>query len=107
MLNYHGELLVETGELDAARAKFELAISVSGGKFALAHVNQGVRYLVRVRVRVSSGPCQPGGAERTPLDLTLTLTLTLTSPRTATLTPTPTPTLTPTPAPSPPLTFTL
>ena len=45
MLNYHGELLVETGELDAARGKFELAISVSGGKFALAHVNQGVLLL--------------------------------------------------------------
>ena len=40
MLNYHGELLVETGELEAARSKFEMAISVSGGKFALAHVNQ-------------------------------------------------------------------
>lgn len=45
VLNYHGELLVETGELEAARAKFELAISVSGGKFALAHVNQGVLML--------------------------------------------------------------
>jgi len=45
VLNYHGELLVETGELDAARGKFELAISVSGGKFALAHVNQGVLLL--------------------------------------------------------------
>jgi len=45
VLNYHGELLVETGELDAARRKFEAAISVSGGKFALAHVNQGVLLL--------------------------------------------------------------
>jgi len=42
VLNYHGELLVETGELQLARGKFDEAVRVSGGRFALAHVNKGV-----------------------------------------------------------------
>lgn len=41
-LNYHGEFLVESGDLQGATAKFEQAISVSKGSFALAHVNLGV-----------------------------------------------------------------
>jgi len=41
-LNYHGEFLVESGDLPGARAKFNKAIEVSGGGFALAHVNLGV-----------------------------------------------------------------
>lgn len=38
-LNYHGEFLVENGDLDGARKKFKKAIQVSGGVFALGHVN--------------------------------------------------------------------
>ena len=41
-LNYHGEFMVEKGDLDGARKKFEQAIKVSGGVFALGHVNLGV-----------------------------------------------------------------
>ena len=41
-LNYHGEFLVESGDLTGALAKFTKAIDVSNGTFALAHVNLGV-----------------------------------------------------------------
>ena len=41
-LNYHGEFMVESGDLEGARKKFEKAIRVSGGVFALGHVNLGV-----------------------------------------------------------------
>ena len=41
-LNYHGEFLVESGDLAAASSKFEKALDVSDGGFALAHVNLGV-----------------------------------------------------------------
>ena len=41
-LNYHGEFMVENGDLDGARKKFQKAIRVSGGVFALGHVNLGV-----------------------------------------------------------------
>lgn len=44
-LNYHGEFLVESGDLAGATAKFEKAIKVSKGAFALAHVNLGVLQL--------------------------------------------------------------
>lgn len=41
-LNYHGEFMVENGDLEGAREKFKKAIKVSGGVFALGHVNLGV-----------------------------------------------------------------
>jgi len=41
-LNYHGEFLVESGDLVGATSKFEKALSVSGNSYALAHVNLGV-----------------------------------------------------------------
>ena len=58
VLNYYGELLIEQATLssskleqekglDLARAKFDEALRVSGGRFALAHVNQGVLKLHR------------------------------------------------------------
>jgi len=42
VLNYHGELLVEAGELEKASASFRRAIEASNGEFALPHVNNGV-----------------------------------------------------------------
>ena len=41
-LNYHGEFLVESGDLAGARTNFEKALAVSGGSYALAHVNLGI-----------------------------------------------------------------
>jgi import receptor subunit TOM70 len=41
-LNSHGEFLIDTGNLESAKAKFEKAIEVSNGGFALAQVNLGV-----------------------------------------------------------------
>jgi len=41
-LNYHGEFLIDSGDFEGAKAKFEKAIEVSNGGFALAHVNLGV-----------------------------------------------------------------
>ena len=41
-LNYHGEFLVETGDLAGAAEKFRKALEVSGGCFAISHVNLGV-----------------------------------------------------------------
>jgi len=41
-LNYHGEFLIDSGNFEAATAKFQKAIDVSNGGFALAHVNLGV-----------------------------------------------------------------
>ena len=41
-LNYHGEFLVETGDLAGATQKFRKALEVSNGSFAIAHVNLGV-----------------------------------------------------------------
>jgi len=46
-LNYYGEFLVEMGELDGAEAKFEKALEVSKGSYALAHINVGVLKLHR------------------------------------------------------------
>ena len=40
--NYHGEFLVETGDLAGAADKFRKALEVSGGSFAISHVNLGV-----------------------------------------------------------------
>jgi len=45
VLNYHGELLVEAQDFAAAKQKFSAALKVSGGKYALAHVNMGVLLL--------------------------------------------------------------
>jgi len=42
VLNYHGELLTEAGQLDEAKAKFRAALALSSNGFALAHVNLGV-----------------------------------------------------------------
>ena len=41
-LNYHGEFLVESGDLAGAASKFNKALEVSNGSYALAHVNLGV-----------------------------------------------------------------
>ena len=41
-LNYHGEFLVESGDLSGAASKFNKALEVSGSSYALAHVNLGV-----------------------------------------------------------------
>jgi len=44
-LNYHGEFLVETGDLTGAADKFRKALDVSNGRFAISHVNLGVLQL--------------------------------------------------------------
>ena len=59
VLNYHGELLVEAQEMEAAKAKFSGALSISGNKFALAHVNLGVLELHRKQDLEATEPPAP------------------------------------------------
>jgi len=68
VLNYHGELLVEAQEMEAAKAKFSGALSISGNKFALAHVNLGVLELHRKQdLEATEPPAPPRPAPPRPL----------------------------------------